>query len=382
MFDKATWEQFPCQQCGASLHYSPGNRALSCGYCGHSNPIPEIDLRVQELDYEATISDIDHAEDVRTELTARCNECGSEYRMPEDTHADHCDFCGSPIVIEPHEHRQLSPQGILPFEVEQKQADQAFGQWLGNRWLAPNALKKHARGESHLQGFYIPYWTFDSDAGAVYQGQRGTYYQVPQKVMVTVNGRTQWQTRMVTKVRWTPVRGQVKRFFDDVLVVGTRTLPRKILRKLRTWNLSRLKPYQPAWLSGFRSELYQVQPQEGHREAVTIMDNVLRNDVVRDIGGDQQRITHMKCWHHDVHFKHVLLPVWVAAYRFRGKSYRFVVNGQTGEVQGEYPLSAWKIALLVLLGVVVLAGGLWLVESGYLDQFLSQGYVTTYPARY
>lgn len=373
MTEAQSWEQFPCRNCGASLHYSPGSRALSCDYCGVSNPVPTIDLRVEELEYESTIAELETGTDAVTELTASCKECGAEYRMPEDTHADRCDFCGSPIVVEPQQHRQLTPQGVLPFEIDQKQADHAFGQWLGNRWLAPNALKKYARGQSHLQGFYIPYWTFDSQSGAVYQGQRGTYYQVPERVMVSVNGRTQWQTRMVTRVRWTAVRGQVRRFFDDVLVVGSYTLPRKILQKLRRWNLGRLKPYQPAWLSGFRSELYQVSPQEGHREAAHIMDDVLRRDVVRDIGGDQQRITHMRSWHHDVHFKHILLPVWVAAYRFRGKSFRFVVNGQSGEVQGEYPLSTWKVAFLVLLALIVIAGGVWLAENGYFDSLLNDG---------
>ena len=39
-------------------------------------------------------------------------------------------------------------------------------------------------------------------------------------------------------------------------------------------------------------------------------------------------------------FKHVLLPVWLAAYRYRGKSFRFVVNGRTGSVEGERPWSS------------------------------------------
>jgi len=58
-----------------------------------------------------------------------------------------------------------------------------------------------------------------------------------------------------------------------------------------------------------------------------------------------------------VTFKHLLLPVWLAAYKYRGKTYRFVVNGRTGRVQGERPWSLWKIAVAVLLATTV-AGGL------------------------
>ena len=44
-------------------------------------------------------------------------------------------------------------------------------------------------------------------------------------------------------------------------------------------------------------------------------------------------------------FKHILLPVWISAYRFKNQPYRFLVNARTGEVQGERPWSWIKIAL-------------------------------------
>ncbi len=85
------------------------------------------------------------------------------------------------------------------------------------------------------------------------------------------------------------------------------------------------------------------------------MDRVIERDVRFDIGGDRQRISNIDTNLSDVTFKHVLLPVWMAAYKYRGKTYRFVVNGQSGRVQGERPYSAWKIAAAVSLGLVLLA---------------------------
>ncbi len=83
------------------------------------------------------------------------------------------------------------------------------------------------------------------------------------------------------------------------------------------------------------------------------MDRVIARDVRMDIGGDRQRIDAIQTRVSDVTFKHVLLPVWVAAYRYGGKSYRFVVNGQDGKVSGERPYSAIKIALAVLAAMIV-----------------------------
>ncbi len=350
---KIAWEQFPCEQCGASLHYSPGQSALLCNYCGHSNPVQEIIQEIPELDYLATIRRLAAREKQETILSVQCNECGASFHLAPGTHADVCEFCGSGIVAETRKYRQLEPQGVLPFQITQEEADAAFRAWLKRLWFAPGKLKLHARGKRKLTGIYQPYWTFDSESEAVYQGERGTYYQVPERVVVYVNGRRQIQTRMVTKVRWQPVSGRVRRVFDDVLVLASRSLPEKITRRLHSWNLRALKRYQSAYLSGFKSEMYQGGPEDGFAEAHRIMEDVLRNDIVHDIGGDLQRITHMRSWHDNIRFKHILLPIWAAAYKFRGKSYRFIVNGQTGEVQGERPYSIWKI-MLAMVAVLLL----------------------------
>ena len=92
---------------------------------------------------------------------------------------------------------------------------------------------------------------------------------------------------------------------------------------------------------------------QAYGEARGIMNAVIEGDVRRDIGGDQQQIDRVETEHSDETFKHILLPVWMAAYKYGGKTYRFVVNGQTGKVQGERPWSAWKIAFAILLALLL-----------------------------
>lgn len=116
-----------------------------------------------------------------------------------------------------------------------------------------------------------------------------------------------------------------------------------------------MEPYIPDYLAGFRSAAYSVELQEGYDSARDYMDRVILRDVKFDIGGDRQRVHDVRTTVSDVTFKHVLLPVWMAAYKYRGKSYRFVVNGRTGRVIGERPYSAWKIAFAVVAGLILAA---------------------------
>ncbi|MCB1395119.1 MAG: primosomal protein N' (replication factor Y) - superfamily II helicase [Rhodobacter sp.] len=354
--------EFPCAQCGAQLRYSPGQRRLTCQYCGFEQDIPhteaERDTALETHDLREALANHLPPEAIEETRVLSCTNCGAQVEFDPAQHAAECPFCGSPVVTDTGTHRHIKPAALLPFKITERQAHDAMRGWLGRLWFAPSKLKDYARSDgSRLDGLYVPYWAFDSDTRTRYTGERGdAYYETR---TVTRNGKT--ETERVRKIRWHRVSGRVARKFADVLIMASQSLPRKYVRALEPWMLGELAPYDPQFLSGFRAEGYTVQLPEGHTMAVERMDEVIRQDIRRDIGGDEQRIHSVDTDHDDERFKHLLLPLWMAAYRYQGKTYRFVVNGQTGKVQGERPWSAWKIAGAVL--VVVLLGAAYVYFS-------------------
>ncbi|HPY42391.1 MAG TPA: primosomal protein N' (replication factor Y) - superfamily II helicase, partial [Thiolinea sp.] len=247
-------------------------------------------------------------------------------------------------------------------------------QWIGKLWFAPSALKNKAKRDERLLGIYVPYWTYDSHTDSDYQGQRGTIYYEQEVVTEVVNGQTRQRVVRVPKIRWTPVSGRVRQFFDDVLVGATRSLPRKILDNIQPWDLDNLVTYNEAYLSGFESEIYQVDLDEGFTQARELMELAIQQAVRRNIGGDQQQITALDTHYANTTFKHILLPVWSAAFRYQGNTYRFVINGRNGRTQGERPYSKIKIILLIVTILLSMIGiGYYLETSGVLDQVMQQG---------
>lgn len=143
--------------------------------------------------------------------------------------------------------------------------------------------------------------------------------------------------------------------FDDLLVLASQSLPRELAIKLEPWDLKRLVAYQDEFLGGFVCETYSVNLEQGFATAQQLMAPAIAQTIRANIGGDHQRISTTDTRYFETTYKHVLLPVWMCAYRYRQETYRFLVNARTGEVQGERPYSAWKIALLVLCITVALA---------------------------
>ncbi len=357
--------RFPCDACGADMRFAPGEGELVCDHCGNSAPLQgegAASASIRELDFRSALAGMPEQE-VEEKRVSSCPNCGAEIEFDPDIHARECPFCATPVVIGTGTQRYVKPRGLLPFGLTETQAREAMVAWLGSLWFAPSGLQDYARKGRRLDGIYVPYWTFDADTKSDYQGERGTVYYESRSV--TRNGKT--ETVRVQKVRWRGVSGHVARWFDDVLVLASRSLPKRFTDALQPWDLAALEPYRPEYLAGFRAEGYTVSLEDGWVEARAAIDRVIERDVRFDIGGDRQRILDIRTAVSDVTFKHVLLPVWMAAYKYRGRTFRFVVNGRTGRVQGERPWSAWKIALAVVLGSILAA------IAGYLYAMHGQG---------
>lgn len=339
--------RFPCESCGAVLAFTPGTTILKCSHCGGETPIPESAARVEEEDYHAQLAALARSAPTEAHPTVKCDACAAEVDRPPHVTSLTCPFCNSPIVARDLCPTRIRPAALLPFAITREDARRRFRGWIRGLWFAPGALKEFARQDEPVVGLYCPYWTYDCAATTRYTGFRGEYYYVT--VGSGKNRRTE------RRVRWYPAAGTVHNRFDDVLVLASRSLPRARTEALEPWDLKRLVPYDDAYLAGFRAESYQIDLEQGFEQAKQIMAGIIDSTIRRDIGGDVQRVVSRSTRYEGITFKHILLPVWVSAYRYHGRVYRFLVNARTGEVQGERPYSWVKITAAIVAGLALLA---------------------------
>ncbi len=197
-----------------------------------------------------------------------------------------------------------------------------------------------------------------------YSGERGNNYTV--QVEYTdrdAQGNYVVRTRSETRIRWTSVAGEIDHFFDDVLIRATKSLPEHLLSAINDWQLSHLEGFRPEFLAGFLTERYAIPLEEANAEARAFMEGYVRELCRQNIGGDHQRVHQVETHYVGTTFKHILLPIWIAAYRYRDNLYQILINGQTGQVVGERPWSWWKILRLVLLIAVSLGAVVALIRT-------------------
>jgi DNA-directed RNA polymerase subunit RPC12/RpoP len=374
---KATATTVPCSQCGAELEFKPTTQNLRCSYCGHSQHIEvSADAHVIEYDLnDAMQRYLGRVPKMETQgkREIKCQDCGADIIVEAGQKTARCDYCGGRRLIEEDlPPGVLQAEGLLPFRFKADDAVSKFRKWLagGDSWFGklwvrlvrPRALQQTASVED-LHGIYVPYWTYDSKAHAYWTAQAGYYYYVTRSYRDS-QGRS--RTRQERRVRWVWTSGQRRDFFDDWLVCASKQFHQGklqgLLQQIEPFPTKQLVPYDGKYLVGFRAERYSLDLKQGWGIARTGMQSEIRNRCARDIPGDTYRFLDVRTSFFGQSFKLVALPVYVMGYRFNNKQFNVLINGSTGLVKGEAPLSPIKVAILIAVILLILGGIFGLVS--------------------
>ncbi|RWX00329.1 hypothetical protein [Flavobacterium cerinum] len=346
---------FKCSNCGAGLKYKPGTTTLICDYCATQNEIHQEKTIIEELDFNDYLEKSE-SESLELEKIIRCKNCGSASSINESLKSLHCPYCSSPLVEDDiSEERFIKPGYVLPFNLDTPKVYNLLANWVDSLWWAPNDLKKAALSPIGLTGIYVPYWTFDVNTFSVYVGERGENYQV-----TTGTGDNK---STETRTRWYTATGTISIFFNDVITPASGNIDLISLKELEPWDTDALIKVNDQFLSGFITEKYKIKLKEGFQSAKIVMDEKIVQEIRHDIGGDKQRVSSVNTQYDNIHFKHVLLPVYVSSYRYKNKIYNFYVNGRNGKLIGNRPYSTVKI-IFTIITACILIGILILMFNG------------------
>ena len=352
---------FPCDECGADLEFNIGVQTLKCPYCG---AVKELDLgedaQIREQNYDEMIAEVRRRKSERnnddTEHQAvRCDSCGSDVIFEGTLTSTTCPYCGSPLQREKVHTGgfRVAVDAVLPFKVDERKAKGKIADWVRSLWFAPGDFKQMG-AQGKCNGVYLPFWTFDTLTFTAYSGERGEDY--------TVTVGTGDNKRQETRTNWYPASGRFQRFFDDVLINGTIKFAKSDLEQLGPWPVEQLLPFSQEFLAGHFARTYDLELEEAFPVAKELIDQALYSDCCGRIGGDKQRVHSIKSRYDAITYKHILLPIYMLAYRYKEKSYRVFVNAATGKVRGQRPYS-WVKILAVVLGFIAIIGIIAAISS-------------------
>ncbi|HHE05739.1 MAG TPA: primosomal protein N' (replication factor Y) - superfamily II helicase, partial [Epsilonproteobacteria bacterium] len=158
---------FTCPSCGAPQKFSPATGKLVCEFCRTQTDIEISQDIIREYEFTEAVAALNTQKNQIIEKNITCKKCGASFTLTPYSFSSNCPYCGTPAITD--FIREITPKSMIPFKLSHKEAQMLFRQWVGSRWFAPNAFKKYLDGDNTLTGYYLPYWTYDSDTTSQYR---------------------------------------------------------------------------------------------------------------------------------------------------------------------------------------------------------------------
>jgi hypothetical protein len=285
----------------------------------------------------------------------RCSSCGAVAEFPEGGVSTLCGYCDSPLVDA--DVARASVDLVAPFRIEQSVAEQKLKEHLAGRFWAPDAVRKGIVRDHRLRGVLVPFWAYTGVARSEYTARVGIWWY---EVKTYRGSDGKMRTKRVRRTDWHHLSGTSIRSLDSHLVSASVGLEEEESNRLEPFDCGRGKPFDSRLVAGFEAELASIGRSDAdktaHEEVRGLESARVRS---RLLPGDEGSVTTMDIDIELDKVELVLLPVWIATWRFGDKVGRQLVNGQTGRVVGDVPNSTAKIAIAIILFVGICFALVW-----------------------
>ena len=354
---------YKCPNCGAAMEFSSELQKLECKRCGTS-----IDVKTYEDEYASLMEEVsgstsdnsdygfnnseqDNDADNNNMKIYHCQSCGAELVADEYTSATFCSYCGNPTLVEDRLKGSFRPKSIIPFKINKDQAVDIYKKWLKKGMLTPKELSRKSTIEK-ISGVYVPFWLYDYSARTMMSANAN-------KVRTTRRGDTEY-----TYTDHFDVYRDVSAEFKRIPADASEKMPDEQMDMLEPYNYSEITDFAMPYLSGYLSEKYNYTADEIQSRAKKRADSYI-TQIARDsiTGYSSVIVRNNSISMNGRGSEYALLPVWMLNFRYNNKEFHFYLNGQTGKIVADRPISAGKavtygIGIFALTLIITMIGGL------------------------
>lgn len=344
-----------CMNCGGALEYDAMSGKMHCPHCeSYFDVTPDQQSQNWERTEPENVDTYTN-EDMMEVNIYSCSACGAELTINGVESSTFCAYCGQPTIVFNRVGKQKRPKFIIPFAITKRNAEMIIRSQFNTGAYVPDEIKNFS--VEKIRGIYVPYYLVDE------------YYRDRQLIKGEVRSNKNTYTYYYYR--------EAESEFVGVPVDASVTFDNESSQRLEPFDLKGLRLFDEAYLSGYYSDISD-EPEENVRALAQHRVGMLVNQKIMDtVQAADLKIIHALPMSEVRRMEYVLLPVWFMVFRYGGKTYTMMVNGQTGKVVGAVPSDKKKVgANIIGLGAVLGVLGAFLVAGlGYLLGGTSEEYL-------
>ncbi|MBQ7994815.1 MAG: hypothetical protein IJ247_01165 [Bacilli bacterium] len=361
--------EFKCPCCGGTLQFDSKSQNIVCPYCDSQFAASDLkeytdDLasdKVEDTSWDESRVEAYTNEEMKGMKIYSCDSCGGEIIVEETTSSTSCPYCGNNLLVTKELSGDLKPNRVIPFKKDKDAVMESMKKFLKKKVLLPSSFSKDNVIEE-IKPLYVPFWLFDADVdgkvrfkGEVVRSYSDSNYNYK-------------ETKYYSIIR----EGHIA--FDHVPVDGSKKMEDKLMESIEPFDFGESTEFNVAYLAGYAADRYDVSKDETFNRATqrcregTIQ--AFRNDIS---GYSNVTVSDSNIQLFDTKAQYALYPVWIMNTKWKDKNYRFAVNGQSGKMAGNLPVSPLKFTLFWLLFFALVMGAI--TGIGAAVEYLIEGLI-------
>ena len=344
--------QLKCPCCGGTLQFDDKTQTTICPYCDSRFSAEDLKAYTDELDsHEQEDTSWDESmvqaytnEDKKNVKIYSCDSCGGEIIVEDTTSSTVCPYCGNNVLVARELSGDLKPNYVIPFKNDKEAAKESLKKFFKKKPLLPGSFAKENVIEE-IKPLYVPFWLFDADVdGKVdFRGEKTKKWS-----------DSNYDYKEV--LTYSIIRGgQIA--FDHVPVDGSKKMEDQLMESIEPYDFNQAETFNAAYLAGIAADRYDVSKDETFGRATERFRDGTVQAFIKDIKGyDNVTVKSSSLQFSNTNAVYALYPVWILNTKWKDKDFRFAVNGQTGKIAGNLPISAGKSFLFWMIFFLIFAG--------------------------
>ncbi len=343
--------EFKCPCCGGTLQFDNKSQETVCPYCDSHFAASDLkdytdDLasdKQEDTAWDESMVQAYTNQEMKGMKIYSCNSCGGEIIVDETTSSTTCPYCGNNLLVAKELSGDLKPNRVIPFKNDKEAVQQNLKKFFKKKPLLPGSFSKESTIEE-IKPLYVPFWLFGADVdgkvrfkGEIEKNYSDAYYNYKE-------------------IKYYSIVREGRIAFDHVPVDGSKKMEDQLMESIEPFNYEEAVDFNVAYLAGFAADRYDVSKDETFGRATERFRDGTINAFRGDVSGyDNVKVEDSNIQLSNTNTEYVLYPVWILNVKWKDKPFRFAVNGQTGKIAGNLPVSAAKFFMFFMIFFLGLA---------------------------
>lgn len=350
-----------CLVCGGSLFFNNEANIWSCTNCGMK--FTEESLHQYKGQINNNLSEDNNSFDSNIKpiqvvlpetsrdgvINCKCGSCGSEFVVTATTEVKSCLYCHSLGVFKEKFLGEL-PSYVIPFITTKEEARNIFSKLLKGKVFAPSSFNK-IKNINNIYGVYVPFWLYDIETNGevefeakdiIYSKDANYKYSKSTRFAIRKNGHFD---------------------FNKVLVDASSKFPVELMNLLEPYDLSKVVSYNQSQLVDYYVDRTIINKNDGLASVANKARKASLEMLARAVNHQYKKVVVDGLRASAKQTNYILLPIWFTYVEYKKSKYMLAINGQTGKVASEIPISRIKIIIWTLGIFIIIFGIIYLLFS-------------------